>query len=148
MALAPLTRFAVPVFLGSATVAAGFNAAKPAPRPHVAAKAFLQSLTPEQRHAAVFPFASDEQTKWKFVPGDDRKGVALWDMGADQQAAALDLLSSCVSQLGYERIQTIRELENVLLQIENADPKYRHVRKYYVTIFGEPSADGLWGWRR
>jgi len=147
MSIVPFVRTAATVVAAGTALTAGFSSVRAAPRPHVAAQAFLDTLTTEQRQSAVFPFGSDEQSKWKFVPGDDRKGVALWDLGADQQAAALDLLSTCLSPLGYQRVQTIRELETVLLQIENADPKYRHPRKYYFTVFGTPSASGSWGLR-
>ncbi|MFM7321122.1 MAG: DUF3500 domain-containing protein [Armatimonadota bacterium] len=143
----PIRRAMAPAALGTIALVAGFVSAKPARTPHDAANAFLATLTPEQKALASFPFADDEQSKWKFVPGDDRKGFPMWDMGADQQAAALDLLATCMSAEGVQRSNTIREMENVLLQIENANPRYRNAKKYYVSIFGQPSRDGLWGWR-
>ena len=47
-----------------------------------AATAFVDSLTPEQRQQAVFPFESDERMRWHFIPteGFPRKGLTVKDM--------------------------------------------------------------------
>lgn len=40
-------------------------------------------------------------------------------------------------------------LENILREVENrpGDDKYRDPLNYYITIFGEPAEDSIWGWR-
>src|SRR6185436_18912038 len=46
-----------------------------------AAGAFVNSLSPEQRPKAVFPFKSDERLHWNFIPSEafPRNGLLLKD---------------------------------------------------------------------
>ena len=84
------------VFLVAALLTAGIAAtqqSRPAATMADAAQAFLDTLTPEQRHATLFPFDGEDRFDWHFVPRE-RKGVALKTMTDAQQAAALDLLAA------------------------------------------------------
>jgi uncharacterized protein DUF3500 len=111
-----------------------------------AAKAFLAKLEPAQREKAVFPFNADERMNWHFVPKYmERKGMALKEMNPTQQRAALDLLRAGLSEKGYDKAGTIRELEAILRAVENSQTRDREL--YYFTVFGEPSDSGTWGWR-
>jgi hypothetical protein len=109
------------------------------------AEAFLNSLAPEQRKTAQFPFDHDERFDWHYVPRH-RLGLALKDMTADQQALALAFLEAGLSQSGYWKSTTIMKLETVLREIESfgfgRDPE-----KYFFSFFGPPSENGTWGWR-
>ena len=67
-------------------------------------------------------------------------------MAAPQRSAAMALLRAGLSEKGYTKAETIRGLEVVLAEIEQ-DPVRRDPDLYYVSIFGEPVADGTWGWR-
>ncbi|HVK04331.1 MAG TPA: DUF3500 domain-containing protein [Armatimonadaceae bacterium] len=118
-----------------------------ADRPHDAAQAFVRALRPEQRAKAVLPFDDEERINWHFVPRA-RKGIALHDLTPEQQKGALRLLAACLSEQGYRKAEAVRALETVLQEIEN-DPsgRYRNPTHYYVTLFGEPGAKGVWGWR-
>jgi len=67
---------------------------------------------------------------------------------ADQKKAAMELLKSGLSAKGYEQATTIIGLENLLLELEG--PKGAMTRNsnwYFVSVFGEPSNTGKWGWR-
>ena len=119
-----------------------------------AADAFLTSLTPELKTKASFGFNDPHRAKWYFTPQQDkekkftRKGARLEEMTADQKKAALALLKTGVSAKGYEQATTIIGLENLLLELEG--PKGAMTRNsgwYFVSIFGEPSNTGKWGWR-
>src|SRR5690348_9293760 len=79
-----------------------------------AAKAYLNSLTPDLRARAVIPFDSEERTNWHFIPLDNRKGVALREMTSAQKHLADALLSAGLSQQGVIRAHTIMSLEDVL----------------------------------
>jgi hypothetical protein len=128
----------------AATLAAAPKEAVPMP---AAAQKFLATLRPDQRARAVFAVNDDERLDWHFVPRA-RKGVSFADLSAPQQAAVLALLRSGLSASGYQKVETIRSLETVLQQIEgDAEGKFRNPTHYYVSVFGEPAARGVWGWR-
>lgn len=120
-----------------------------------AADAFLASLAPEQKKKATFDFTDKHRTAWFFTPQQDskartstRKGVRLEEMTAEQKKAAMALLKTGLSAKGYEQATTIIGLESLLLELEG--PKGAMVRNtgwYFVSVFGEPSNTGKWGWR-
>lgn len=121
-----------------------------------ATTAFLASLTPEQRLRATFPVASDELTKWHFVPTQQfaRNGLALREMTEPQRQRAHDLLRAALSQRGYLTATAIMDLENVLHDIEQgrgAGPRegwpYRDPGQYFFSVFGEPGPTRPWGLR-
>lgn len=110
-----------------------------------AAKAWLDSLAPDQRARAAKPFDDATRTDWHFVPKPTRKGVQLRDMTEPQQAAALALLESAVSQMGYDKSVAIMELDEILRILEGSRAKnIRDPKRYFFTIFGTPSDVGPW----
>ncbi|MGA2130868.1 MAG: DUF3500 domain-containing protein [Bryobacteraceae bacterium] len=111
-----------------------------------AANRFLASLTPEQRAKATFTFEEDERQNWHFVP-IERKGLALREMTPAQKHLATALLSAGLSQQGFLKAETVMSLEDVLLSIEHGSGPERDPEKYFVSIFGQPTADGAWGYR-
>lgn len=120
----------------------------------LAAGKFLAAMTPELKTKAVFDFNDAHRLKWYFTPQQDkekkftRKGARLEEMTAAQKAVAMDLLKTGLSAKGYETATTIIGLEQLLLDLEG--PKGAMTRNtgwYFVSIFGEPSNTGKWGWR-
>ena len=63
-----------------------------------------------------------------------------------QREAAFALLHAGLSEKGYTKAEAIRALEPILAEIEQ-NPVRRDPELYYVTIFGDPSPGGTWGWR-
>ncbi len=111
----------------------------------VAAHAWLDSLEPTQRTLASKPFDDATRTDWHFVPKPSRKGVQLRDMTEPQQAAALRLLRSVLSQVGYDKSVAIMELDEILRILEGSRAKnIRDPKRYFFTIFGTPADDGPW----
>src|SRR5580704_10377421 len=110
------------------------------------ANRWLASLTPEQRARAVFTFEDDERQNWHFIP-IERKGLALREMTPAQKHLATALLSAGLSQQGYLKAETIMSLEDVLKAIEHGTGPERDPEKYYISIFGQPTAGGTWGYR-
>jgi hypothetical protein len=109
---------------------------------------FLASLSAEQRAKAFYAFDSDERYTWNFVPKQDRKGIWLKDLTEAQKKTGFELLKYWVSKKGYEQIEGIMSLEDVLKVIEKRDGDWpRSQVNYAFTFFGEPSADRPWGWR-
>lgn len=111
-----------------------------------AAKNFLNSLTPEQRAQATYKFEDDQRFDWHFIP-KPRKGLPLKEMSSSQRKLAHALLATGLSQRGYIKAVSIMSLEDVLKQIEHDDGVRRNPDGYFFTIFGEPSANGVWGYR-
>ena len=114
-----------------------------------AAVAFLKSLSPDLREAATFPFNHPGREKWNFVPLDNRVGARIGHMTPEQQSQAFFLLRSGLSMKGYEIARAIMDLEKILIikekQAQGSD--YRNPTKYFISIYGDPVANGAWGWK-
>jgi hypothetical protein len=122
-----------------------------------AADRLVGLLSPDQKALAMFPLNSAEHEHWGFVPTEifARHGLTMAAMTDAERAAAHDLLKAGLSGKGYLTATSIMQLEDVLKAIENAGGgdaaqgrrMERNPAKYFVSIFGAPSANGSWGWR-
>ena len=130
------------VLLG--TIALSQQTADPASAMTTAAVKFLDSLNDEQEAAVRFPFHGDDRFDWHFIPRE-RKGVPLKTMTASQRSAALDLVRTGLSEQGFTKTESIRQLEQILFELEGRD--IRDPDLYFFMIFGEPAAGSTWGWR-
>jgi hypothetical protein len=111
-----------------------------------AAEVFLASLTAVQRQKARFDFTDRERLNWHYIPRS-REGLPLKKMDDKQRRLARLLLEAGLSDRGYWKATTIMALEKVLGEIENWGWHARDPEKYYIAIFGRPSATGTWAWR-
>jgi hypothetical protein len=109
-----------------------------------AAKNFVNSLEPWQKTAVTFKMEDDERSNWFFTPVP-RKGLALHDMKPYQRQLAMAMLAAGLSQRGFIKATTIMSLDEILLVVEPT-PR-RDPDNYYISIFGEPSETGEWGYR-
>jgi uncharacterized protein DUF3500 len=118
----------------------------PAPEPALtnAAKAFLDALDAGKRAKAVLPFNSDQRLDWHYVPRS-RPGVSYGQMSPPEREAAVALLKASLSAMGFEKVEAIRRLEEVLFAMSGSPT--RDPERYAFVVFGEPSAQGAWGWR-
>ena len=114
-----------------------------------AATAFVDALSTEQRHHAVFAYADAERLRWHFIPNEmfHRKGVSFRTMSPAQKEKAHALLKSGLSQKGYLTATAIIELEDTLRAIEQSSRFARSPLDYQFTVFGTPASRGTWGWR-
>jgi hypothetical protein len=119
-----------------------------------AAKTFLGTLDAGQKQKASFAFDDKKRLAWFFTPQQNKErqftriGVRFEEMNAEQKAAALALLKSGVSKSGYEQATTIMSLEGLLKDLENdKGAMVRNTGWYFISVFGEPSNTGAWGWR-
>lgn len=150
-------RSLVPAAVAAGVVALTLTAQPPAPtgpRMAEAAGKVLAALDAGQKAKAAFGFDDPRRTAWFFTPQQDknkqptRVGLRLDQMTADQKTAALGLLRTGLSEQGYEQAATIMSLEGLLADLEG--PKGAMTRNpgwYFVSVFGEPSNTGRWGWR-
>jgi len=130
------------VLLG--TIALSQQTADPASAMTAATLKFLDTLNDSQEAAVRFPFDSEDRFDWHFIPRE-RKGVPLKMMTSAQRAAALDLVRTGLSEEGFTKSEAIRQLEQILFEIEGRD--IRDPDLYFFMIFGEPGDRNTWGWR-
>lgn len=124
-----------------------------APSMTAAASAFVATLNEKQKQVAVLDFADTERrVLWHFIPREmikyELKGMQIRDMSAQQKEAAFALLKSCLSKVGYDKARKIMELEHILNVLENERNSNRFTRDpgfYFVTLYGQPTAEGKWG---
>ncbi|CAN5647002.1 DUF3500 domain-containing protein [soil metagenome] len=104
------------------------------------ATAFLVGLSDAELQTANYAFDDPNRTFWHWTATTSvpRQGLRFGDMSESQQTAALTLLRSSVSKAGYEKSLNIMALQSEL----GRDPE-----EFYVTLFGNPAEDNLWGWR-
>lgn len=138
--------FAAGAFLLGATLAIAAPAFRRDSAATQSARAFLATLEPDKAQKARYPFTSEERYNWHFIP-KERNGLPFKEMSLPQRDAALNLLRTGVSSDGVKRLETLRQMENVLKEIEQGKGPVRDPDRYFFTVFGEPSDKGVWGWR-
>lgn len=115
-----------------------------------AANAFLNTLQPEQREQAVFPFTGDERYEWAYTP-IERNGLRVRDMSMQQRDAAMALMDTAYSDRGSKTAHQIIELETLLGEwetIQNAKSQWeRSPDRYWFSVFGTPGGSEPWGFR-
>lgn len=110
------------------------------------AHAFVETLGDAEKAVALKKYDDASRTQWHFIPKPSRKGLVIREMNSAQKAAAYRLMHAALSEAGYEKTRRIMMLEAVLLELEGPSSKgKRDPEKYYVTLFGEPVAEGTWG---
>lgn len=113
------------------------------------ADAFIRMLDNTQRTKTLYPFDTSERYRFHYVPQDDRKGISINELSEPQRTALTDLLKTSLSEETVKKVNDIMQLELVLKELEHRKPEdhYRDPGKYFITIFGIPSAKTTWGWR-
>ncbi len=112
-----------------------------------AANTLIGTFSAEQKKAASYPLTDKERENWNFVP-IARQGLTIKKMSTEQYALTMALLRTGLSHAGMARVQAIMQLELILKELEKDTPAGRRDPvNYFVTIFGDPSADKSWGWR-
>jgi hypothetical protein len=114
-----------------------------------AAGKFISLLNAGQKSLTLYPFDTEERYGFHYFPIDDRKGIPMDQLNADQKQAALDLLKTCLSEQAAKKVSEIMGLEVILKELEHRGPDdhFRDPGKYYLTIFGVPGDNTIWGWR-
>jgi hypothetical protein len=130
-----------------AVLGTGFFFYKQLPSNADEAIAFINSLEPDQKKNAVFPFYDLTPHEWSFLPASTSypDGVSLKDLDSIQKPRLNNLLQAYLSTKGYIKTKTIMDLENVLHEINPGSPN-RIPENYFVAIYGTPNKDSAWGW--
>ncbi|MDX1654975.1 MAG: DUF3500 domain-containing protein [Candidatus Competibacteraceae bacterium] len=107
------------------------------------ATSFVETLTPGQRSRVVLPLEGDNRLDWHYFPRQ-RAGLHLMNMTEPQAVAAQGLLRFALSEVGWRKVEQIRQLEAVLNELFHQS--HRDPGDYAMTVFGDPRRD-RWGWR-
>ncbi len=113
-----------------------------------AASKFLSQLDDQQKSAVLLSFDDPARLDWHNIPKPRRKGIQVRDMNPAQREACHALLQAALSQVGYEKAVRIMALENNLHEGEKnlQGGHLRDPERYFLTLFGNPSLTGTWGW--
>jgi hypothetical protein len=131
--------------------AAGYYRAQSVPDLAGSTNAFLASLSPEQTAKVRFEFKDEERMNWFFVPRD-RKGLMFKELTPEQRLLAHAMASAALGQRGYLKAASVMSLDQILFELEQGQQGgrgglVRDPERYYLSIFGQPSPTGTWGWR-
>ncbi|WP_104116707.1 DUF3500 domain-containing protein [Arthrobacter sp. B1805] len=128
------------VTTGSATTTAGTISDTAA-----AAQAFLATLTAEQQEQVLYAYDdATRTTSWSNFPVTfvERAGLNLTALTEEQQAAALAVLESLLSEEAYAEVTGIMAGDQYLL--ENSTSTEASLGQYYIALFGDPSDTSAW----
>jgi hypothetical protein len=107
----------------------------------------LAALPPELAAAARFDLGGETWRSWNYFGTNLVKpGARFEQMGPAEREAGTDLLYAMLSPSGFEKVDRVRALQDVLraMGIGAAD---RNSDRYSFAIFNEPSPTELWGLR-
>ena len=105
--------------------------------------ALLSSFSSDLKKKTKYGFDDSERFNWHFVPRS-RKGASFHDLNENQKASVLSILQSSLSETGYSKALGVIALEGVLRDFEG---NHRDPKKYFFTVFGEPSKEKPWAFR-
>ncbi len=113
-----------------------------------AARAYLASLSAEQRAKAVYEAADDVHWQlWanpEFMQHDN--GLRLEFLAADQRELALEVMAASFSEHGYELARNCMRINGILGEIVDLT-NIMNEFSYNFSIFGTPSESEPWGWQ-
>jgi len=105
-------------------------------------------LTEEEKKTAIFPFDEMNRYEWHYLPAAmvARTGVAVKNLNLDQKQILDTLLRAYLSEEGYTRTKAIMGYEYLLKEMQPDNPN-RIPENYFVSVYGTPGKDGVWGWK-
>ncbi len=113
----------------------------------LAAEAWLDSIDPGQRDAALFSLDSDAWRRWSNIHVFlMRHGAMMEPMTQDQRNLAFGLLRESFSPSGFELARNIMKLNDSIREITGSDEELGEWL-YWLSVLGEPSLDEPWGWQ-
>jgi len=110
------------------------------------ANAFLATLTDAQRQRVLFRFDDDAQrVRWSNFPNTmvKRAGLSMGELNDAQRAAAMALVSSALSKRGFEKVEEIRQADEVLKTNQRGNAMFGK-DLFFLSILGTPSETAPW----
>lgn len=112
-----------------------------------AANAFLTSLDAEQRAAVQFDVNSEVWRTWSNIHRNlMRHGLCMAELSEPQRELAYAVLRAGVGTRAYETARNAMRLNEHLAELTDVPEEFGELF-YWISIFGEPSADAPWGWQ-
>jgi hypothetical protein len=112
-----------------------------------AALELLDVLDAEQRQQVRFEVTSDAWRRWWNIhPFLQRHGLLLERATDAQREAAMRLVEQTLSPSGFRTARDVMRLNHTIGEITGSWTEYGEW-VYFVSVFGEPSADEPWGWQ-
>ena len=112
-----------------------------------AALTFLGALSTEHRQRAVFPLDARERRMWLNIhPFLFRHGVMLEDLPPPTRQLGLRLLEANLSARGFAQARDIMRLNGLLADVTGHPDDFGEW-PYFISFYGEPSADLPWAWQ-
>ena len=153
MPIIPMFFFAVLLAVLPARFALAHGAPIPsydasAANPAEAARMFLDSLDAAGRETATLNLSDPTRaTTWSNLPAGSvpRPGVRLGDLSDEQWDLLFRFLSASLSAEGYRAVGETIAAEAALESDPNAKRFKWSPDNYWLAFFGEPSAEGQWG---
>lgn len=116
-----------------------------------AALAFQATLSAQQANRLILPVDSPLRRNWSNLPDGavdfERNGLRLGDLQAGQVAALFTFLAAGLGEHGYDTVAQVVTAEAVLSDSFLALFDGLSATNYRLAFFGEPTADGPWGWQ-
>ena len=112
-----------------------------------AANAFLDSLDATQRGKVSFAFDDAAQrVRWSNLPVSmaEHRGLRMGDLKQSQRDAAMKLLATVLSRMGYEKMIGIVESDEVLRKESSKGAPAFGRDEYFISFLGKPSATEPW----
>jgi hypothetical protein len=146
LGLAGFSLLGSPVFPKSHPQLQPIESGHSAPMMLAAVRAFINSLSADQRSKATFAFDNDQRLDWHFIPRA-RKGIPFKDLDPAQRLLGSALLGGGLGQRGLIRAATIMSLDAVLREVEQGSGPVRDPDLYFLSIFGDAGSGKPWAWR-
>jgi hypothetical protein len=112
-----------------------------------AAEDFLGLLSADQRAKTLFPIDTIEWRKWSNIHRTlMRHGMPIFEMTDAQRDRAFGLLKESLSAQGFETARDVMRLNETVREMTGRLDEYGE-DLYWLSVMGEPSATGPWGWQ-
>jgi hypothetical protein len=112
-----------------------------------AAQEFLTDLNEVQRQRVAFPLEDPAWQRWSNIHAFVmRHGVLLEELDSDMREKALQVMRSALSERGFATARDIMKLNYTIGEITQRWNEYGDW-VYWLSAFGQPSADQPWGWQ-
>lgn len=112
-----------------------------------AVDAFLATLDDTQRGKVSFAWDDAAQRKrWSNLPVNmaERRGLRLGDLKPKQRDAAMQVLATALSRMGYEKVVGIVESDEVLRKEGGANAPPFGRDEFFISFLGKPSLTAPW----
>lgn len=112
-----------------------------------AVRAFAASLDAEQRQQAAFPVDSEIWRTWSNIHRNlMRHGLCLAELSETQRELVYGIMQASLGARTYETARNAMRLNTTLAELTGLPLEFGEYY-YWISLFGEPSADGPWGFQ-